>query len=55
VDKFERSVRFYEKEEKQKINKKIIITFFTCPGAKEYARKLGIKLAESEREIKKFI
>jgi|Deesub1362A_J573_1020465.scaffolds.fasta_scaffold08816_2 hypothetical protein len=55
VDKFERSVRFYEKEEKQKIDKKIIITFFTYPGAKEYARKLGIKLAESEREIKKFI
>ncbi|MEO0254188.1 MAG: DUF3782 domain-containing protein [candidate division WOR-3 bacterium] len=44
IESFERSVRFYEKEEREKIDEKIIVAIFPYPETEEYARNLNIKL-----------
>ncbi len=52
---FERSIRFYEKIEKEKVDKKIMVTLFPYPGVKEYAKSLKIKVIESGESAKEYL
>ncbi len=55
LEVFERSVRFYEEEEKEKIDKKIIITLFPYPGVESYAKRLKVKIIKSESEAERYL
>ncbi len=50
VEDFERCVRFYEKEEGEKITKKIIVAIYPRKGTVEYARKFKIKVIKGLEE-----
>ncbi len=52
---FEKSVKFYEREEREKITEKIVVTLFPYPGVEEYAGELKIKVIKSEREAENYL
>lgn len=54
IESFERSVRFYEKEENDKVDEKIIVAIFPYPETEEYASKLNIKLIKGLERAKEY-
>lgn len=49
-----KSIKFYEIEENEKIDEKIIVAIFCRPGVEEYIKELNIKLIKGIEETKEY-
>ncbi|MEO0239945.1 MAG: DUF3782 domain-containing protein [candidate division WOR-3 bacterium] len=54
VEEFLKSIKFYEIEENEKIDEKIIVAIFCRPGVEEYIKELNIKLIKGIEETKEY-
>jgi len=54
VDDFEKSVNFYEREEKTKITKKIIVAIYPRKGVEEYTRQFNIIVIKGLTEAEEY-
>ncbi len=55
VDDFEKSVRFYQREENVELTKKIIVAIYPRRGVEEYAEQFNIKIIKGITEANKKI
>ncbi len=55
LEGFEKTVRFYEKEEKVKVDEKIIVAIFSRKGVEEFAKGLKIKIIKGLEEAKEYL
>ncbi len=54
IEDFEKSIRFYEKEEKEKITKKIIVAIYPRKGREEYAKRFGISVIRGIEKAERY-
>ncbi|MEN3044759.1 MAG: DUF3782 domain-containing protein [Candidatus Hydrothermales bacterium] len=54
IEEFEKIVKFYEFEENEKIDEKIIVAIFCRPGVEEHIRGLDIKLIKGIEEARDY-
>lgn len=55
IEEFEKTVRFYESEENEKIDEKIIVAIFCRPGVEEHIKGLNIKLIKGIEEARTYL
>lgn len=53
VSTFDKKVKFYEKQSKQNVHKKVIISPYLEPDAIEFAKRLGIEVFTEINEVKR--
>src|SRR3972149_3926661 len=53
VSTFDKKVKFYEKQGKQSVHKKVIISPYLEPAAIEFAKRLGIEVFTEINEVKR--
>jgi len=55
LENFERTIRFYESVEGEKVDEALVVTMYCYPGVREYAEELGIKVLIGYEEGEEYL